>query len=178
MSRLESDNSGRKCLRLRRHLRSCYAAIIPTLLQSISRIREIVHDESLERFLDVYNISSEDLNDAGVGYVEPADEGELESLKFLRLNQAKYATLRRLLLCCLLSLDATGRSADAARWRTAISGMDDVALVAAYQGDSLTNVLHDEDSTFGLCIQLSAFANEIRHRQSNITASPRADGRP
>lgn len=152
MSRLESDKPGRKCVRLRRHLRSCYAAIIPALLQSISRIRNILHDESLDRFLDIYNISNEDLNDAAVGYVEPADEEELESLQFLRLNQARYATLRRLLMCCLLSLDATGQNTDAARWSTAITGMDDVALVAAYQGDNLTNVLHDEDSTFDICI--------------------------
>lgn len=149
ISRLESGPSNRRCQRLRRNLRACYAAVLPAFLSAIGNLRPLVDDNTLERFLDVYDVRNDDLQEAGCGYTEEMEEEDPESLKFLRVHQSRYATLRRLLLCCLLSLEANGRGLDATRWRAAIMEIGRLATVNKNQSESMTTLLSDEDSKFG-----------------------------
>lgn len=132
---------------MRRSLHGYYAAILPAFLNAVADLRPLVDDIILERFLDVYDVRNEDLREAGFGYTENAEE-DPEGLKSLRLCQARYATLRRLLLCCLLSLDANGRSLNATRWRVAISQMELLATESKSQSEKLIMLLGDEESTF------------------------------
>ena len=174
ISRLESGTPNRRCQRLRRNLRNCYAAIIPTFLHSIANLRPLVDDNILERFLDVYDVRNEDLHEAGLGYTGSIEEEDPDSLKLLRIHQARYATLRRLLLCCLLSLDANGRSSDAARWRSAIIEMECLASATSTQSESLAKLLENEESVC-ICIRSE---HSIAYKHTLEVPSPTSPQQP
>ena len=144
VSRIEGECQSRRCLRLRRNLLSSYASAIPALMNATATARALVHDDDLERFLDVYDVRNEDLQEASLGYTEGKGE-ENTSLKNIRIHQARYGTIRRLLLCCLLSQEATGRRSDAPRWQTIASTMDQIGNLTKSLSENLAKLLNEEE---------------------------------
>ncbi|KAI9669730.1 MAG: hypothetical protein M1831_007426 [Alyxoria varia] len=113
-------------------------------MDATATARALVHDDDLERFLDVYDVRNEDLQEASLGYTEENGE-ENTSLKNIRIHQARYATIRRLLLCCLLSQEATGRRSDAPRWQTVASIMDQLGTLTENLSKNLIKLLNEEE---------------------------------
>lgn len=146
VSRLDSNTPGetRKGLRQRRNLHECYDTNVTALLAAINIIQSMVDQDTVERFLDVYDVHSDDIEEASLGSLVQATE-DIESLKGLRSLHARHGTLRRLLLCSLLSLQATGRRADAVQWTTAVAQMQAVGSVAQQSSRKLNTILNDEE---------------------------------
>lgn len=101
--------------------------------------------DDLERFLDVYDIREDDLADALLG-TTTSDEDDVETLRQLRVQQNRLSTLRRLIICTLLSIPATGRKEDALRWRIVVVEMEKLSSVLGETRQRIAKLLQDEES--------------------------------
>lgn len=147
ISRLETTGSARCCTRLRRNLLSAYTTIIPTFADATRALRPYASQDDLERFLDVYDIREDDLEDALLSSTS-IEGDEAETLKQLRDHQSHLSTFRRLLICTLLSIPATGRKEDAVRWRTVVRWLEQLGLTLGQTGQTIAKLLQDEESKF------------------------------
>lgn len=142
ISRLENSGQPRSLLRLRRNLQNCYAEAIPQISQSIKELSVHIDPDEVDRFLDVYDVRIEDVEGASLGFVVESDG---DSLKSMRIHQSRFSTLRRLFLCSLLSLRASGRRDDSSRWRGAVINMDKLGQTLGQLAEKLIKLLNDED---------------------------------
>ncbi|KAJ4325866.1 hypothetical protein N0V94_000428 [Neodidymelliopsis sp. IMI 364377] len=144
ISRIEEKGQARRCQRLRRSLRAAFAAIIPVLSRECQTLKRLVLEDDIEKYLDVYEISNPDLQEAAQGYSESEFE-EAGSLKALRTLQYRLSTLRRVYLCSLLALQADGGKADFSRWGTVVDSMIAVAAPTGEWSERFNNVLAEEE---------------------------------
>lgn len=155
---------------MRRTLQSVYSTVSPNLISAATDLEPHSHVADFDRFLEVYDVRKDDIEDAKIGFVEVTQE-ELESLRSLKLYQYRLATLRRLLLCSLLSIPATGRQSDATRWRVAVAVMEYLTQLLIDSNDILSKLLKDEQ-------QLSKRSSTVSRPQStssrpaSISTSP------
>ena len=143
ITRIDGADKPRKALQLRRSLHSGYASLIPGFIQAIQDIRPYVDQDHVERFLDVYEVPSADIKDALLG-LDSTDVKDAESLRSLKNDQARYSTLRRLLLCSLLSLQATGGRSDASKWQLATTVLQRIACTTGDLSQRFIKLLDDE----------------------------------
>ena len=143
VSRLDDAKASRRCNGLRKQLCRVYMAIIPALLTGVETLRGSINDNTYERFLDVYDVPREAIQEVMTADVS-VDE-DAESLVALRMLTYRYSTLRRVLLCSLLSLEADGGAPDFPRWRMATNLMDHISQIAAINASSLSQTLQDLD---------------------------------
>jgi len=144
ISRMEEKGQTRRCLRLRRSLRAAFAAVVPVLVEQCHTLKQLILEDDLEKYLDVYDISNPDLQDAKLGYSEEEFE-DAETLKALRILQYRLAILRRVYLCSFLALEADGGKIDFSRWSTAVDSMQAVARLAGEWGEKFNNILAEEE---------------------------------
>lgn len=142
ISRLEDPNSGKRCVRLRRTLHKLYSSTIPAFRSSIELVRTRRNEDDYERFLDIYDVSREAIKEACAENLL-VEELDGEALGTLRMMAYQYSTLRRALLCSLLSLEADGGRPDFARWRTATETMESLSRVTANNATILRDVLKE-----------------------------------
>ncbi|KAF2146570.1 uncharacterized protein K452DRAFT_218679 [Aplosporella prunicola CBS 121167] len=144
ITRLDDKGQARRCARLRRILRSEFAATIPVFKDACAKLRALVEPDDLERYLDVYDITTQDMEEAVLGYTEGEfDDGE--SLKALRILQFRLATLRRMFLSSLLALEADGGRADFGRWRPAVEVMENVNEMVIKWCEKINRILSEEE---------------------------------
>jgi hypothetical protein len=148
ISRLDEDVQGRRCARIRRCLKGAFAASIPPFLDACSDLRDLISEDDLDKYLDVYEITYQDITEAYLGFSTTEFE-DAESLKALRILQARLNILRRVALCALLSMEADGARPDFTRWRTAVETMDRLAAVNGDWAEKMNKLL-DEEQTFVL----------------------------
>lgn len=132
------------CSHLRRALEEMYRTTIPAFGEAMKCVRIYADEIDLERFLNVYDIY--DVNEYDDFEPQlPNDSADQESLAFLRAQQHRLTSTRRLLLCCLLAIPATGTRDDATRWRSVVATMQKVNAVTAtlYQELLLAQQAHD-----------------------------------
>lgn len=142
VSRLEDSKPGRRCAMLRRRLSRIYSALVPAFKSGLETLRGLHNEDDFDKFLDIYDVSHESIQEASSDL--PLEHGEdAESLGALRVLSYKYSTLRRALLCSLLSLEADGGSPDFARWRTAIEIMDNLCQLTSTHSSNLNNSLKE-----------------------------------
>jgi hypothetical protein len=98
----------------------------------------------LEKYLDVYDITNPDLQEAAQGYSEGEFE-DAETLKVLRLLQYRLSTLRRVYLCSLLALEADGGKPDFNRWGLTVDSMLDLAAPTCNWSEKLNRILGEEE---------------------------------
>ncbi|KAF2874813.1 Mysoin-binding motif of peroxisomes-domain-containing protein [Massariosphaeria phaeospora] len=148
ISRMEEKGQARRCLRLRRTLRTAFAATIPMLAEQCGLLKQLIAEDDLEKYLDVYDISNPDLQEAAQGYSSSEFE-DVEGLKVLRILQYRLSTLRRVYLCSLLALEADGGKPDFARWSATV---DSMLSIATSTGDCTEgiNKIFSEDEQFAL----------------------------
>lgn len=144
ISRIEEKGQARRCQRLRRSLRAAFAAVIPVVAEQCQILRQQVREDDIEKYLDVYEISNPDLQEAALGHTESEFE-DGESLKALRTWQYRLSTLRRVYLCSLLALQADGGKADFSRWATVVDSMVAVAALTGEWSERFNSVLAEEE---------------------------------
>ncbi|KAK8218137.1 Mysoin-binding motif of peroxisomes-domain-containing protein [Phyllosticta capitalensis] len=144
ITRLDEKGQNRRCARLRRSLKNAFAAVIPALLEECATLRSLVEPDDLERYLDVYDITSQDMQEAFLGYSEDEFE-DSETLKSLRILQYRLISLRRIMLCSLLALEAEGDKSDFYRWRTAIESMKNMAEMSGTWCEKFNKILSEEE---------------------------------
>ncbi|KAF1986218.1 hypothetical protein K402DRAFT_333136 [Aulographum hederae CBS 113979] len=145
ISRLEDKSQLRRCIRLRRTLHRTFAAAIPAFSEACSSVRQLIQENDLERYLDVYEFTSQDVQEATQGFSETEFE-DVEALKVLRVLQYRFSTLRRLFMCLLLSLEADGGPRDLVRWRLATENMQSAANVSGQWSEKINAIFKEEDN--------------------------------
>ena len=118
--------------------------MIPAVAEQCGAVKRLLDEDDLEKYLDVYDISSADLLEAQLGYSE-AEFEDAETLKVLRMLQYRLCTLRRVYLCSLLALEADGGKPDFARWSMAVDSMMHLASVSGQYSEKLNKILGEEE---------------------------------
>ncbi|KAF2465044.1 uncharacterized protein BDR25DRAFT_92481 [Lindgomyces ingoldianus] len=144
ISRIEEKGQARRCHRLRRSLRAAFASAIPIFAEHCGSLKQLVEEDDLEKYLDVYDISNPDLQEAAQGYSESEFE-DAETLKALRILQYRLSTLRRVYLCSLLALEADGGKPDFARWTVAVDSMLSLAAPTGDWSEKLNRILSEDE---------------------------------
>lgn len=122
ISRMDDRSQSRRCMRLRKAVRSCFADALPVYKQTLDTIQGFAEPIELEMYYHIYDIGDLDISDA----MQPSAESELDdmdSLRSLNIVAARFHTIRRMILCSLLALEANGDESDLGRWTAAVEGL-------------------------------------------------------
>lgn len=142
-SRIEDHGSNRRCARLRKALHNAYATTVPAFVEACSELRTLVDEDNLEKYFEVYDISTQDAREASTNEGLGVTETDPESLKALRVLSYRTNMLRRVTLCSLMALEADGGKTDFYRWRAAVDIMERLGAVNASSNERITQVLLD-----------------------------------
>jgi Mysoin-binding motif of peroxisomes len=107
--------------------------VIPLHVEACAKLRPLIQDVDIDKYFDIYDINSADAEEAQIGYSDSEFE-DMEGLKALKTLSYRLHILRRVLLCCLLALDADGCQEDFARWSIA---QEETETLSEALGDSL-----------------------------------------
>lgn len=143
VSRIE-DYQSRRCVRLRKTLRGCLANIIGASNHACNVLRPLAEQLDLEKYYDIYDISDLDMQEAALGYSD-AEFEDPDSLRVLKLLAARFHTIRKIFLCCLLALDADGGKPDFPRWSAALDEIRGLSLVTGHADEQLRRILGEEE---------------------------------
>lgn len=95
------------------------------------------------------------MQEARQGYTEGEFEDE-ESLRVLKILVARLHIIRKVFLCCLLTLEADGGKPDFLRWSTAVDEINALASMTGEAEERLRRILGEEEcKTFILIILVS-----------------------
>ena len=114
--------------------------------QAYTDLRSHTEELDLEKYLDVYELSVTDIEDAQI--IADADLAELESmdsLHDLKIGLQKLHIVRKLFLCSLLALDADGGKADFAKWSMADDTLRRLTGSTSSIVNSLEQILREEE---------------------------------
>lgn len=144
ISRLEDRTQNRKCVRLRKALNRSFAAVLLTYSQVSDVVGGFSEQTELEKYYDMYDVSDLDISDVRQGYNE-AEFDDIESLRTLKILAARFHTTRKMLLCALLALDASGDGSDYLRWTAAVEALRNVNVSTKAAYDKLRVILGEEE---------------------------------
>lgn len=162
VSRIDDAKGQRKCAKLRRCLKEAYSAVLPAFRDGYKALRMNLDEDAMENFLDVYDIPHHAIQEAtDPTLVEAATDDDLESLRSLRQVAYQYTTLRRLVLCCLMSLQPENERAASARWNAAVDTMRSLATTAAVWAEQLNDLLREAEGMFALIPVMSVRTNNF-----------------
>jgi len=163
---------------MRRTLQTVYSTVSPSFITATVDVEPHAHPQDFDRFLEVYDVRKDDIEDAKIGFIDVQQE-ELESLRSLKLYQYRLSTLRRLLLCTLLSIPATGRQADAVRWRIAVAVMEYLTQLLKDSNEILKKLMQDEQQLpIGARASRPSSFSGRPHSTPAVPASPVSPPRP
>ncbi|PVH88622.1 hypothetical protein DL98DRAFT_404210 [Cadophora sp. DSE1049] len=145
ISRLEDRSQSRRCARLRKQLRMCFAEVIPRYNQACRTLKPLAEEMDLEKYLDIYDISEGDFSEAMEGY-SGAEFEDAESVRVLKILAASFYTTRKIFLCCLMALDAHGGKPDFVRWSTAVDEIHGVSMVTGDAEKRLHRILSEQEN--------------------------------
>lgn len=144
ISRIEDRSQTRKCVRLRKALKACFADVIPAYDQTMLVVKGFSEQLDLEKYYDIYDISDFDMSDAKLGFKENEFD-DPESLRTLKILAARFHTIRKMFLCALLALDASGDSSDLLRWTTTVEAVRTLNTVTQTAFERLRRLLSEEE---------------------------------
>lgn len=145
ISRLEDRTQTRKCIRLRRALKRTFADVLETYGKASTAMQSFSDQTELEKYYDMYDISDFDLSDAAQGFQE-AEFEDLESLRTLKTLAARFYTIRKMLLCGMLALDADSEKSDLMRWTAVVEALRSLNKRTKPAYDKLFGILSEEES--------------------------------
>ncbi|KAL2065117.1 hypothetical protein VTL71DRAFT_4257 [Oculimacula yallundae] len=145
ISRLEDRSQTRRCARLRKQLRICFAEVIPRYNQACKTLKPMAEEMDLEKYLDIYDISEIDYSEAMLGF-SATEFDDAESVRVLKILASRFYTTRKIFLCCLMALDAHGGKPDFVRWSTAVDEIHGVCVVVGQAEQRLHQILSQEES--------------------------------
>jgi hypothetical protein len=134
----------RRCSRLRRLLVQLYAANIPLIIDACRQLEPLTAPDDVERYLEIYEVAEADVHEALSGAVI-AELDDQESLRALRAVHLRFAILRRVFLCHLLSLGADGTAADAGPWRDAVRAADGLAAACGEWAERVNAMVGEDE---------------------------------
>lgn len=144
ISRLEDRNQSRKCVRLRKALKNSFGEVLTKYNQVSSVVKGFSEQTELEKYYDMYDISDFDISDALQGFDEVEFE-DPESLRGLKILAARFHTTRKMLLCALLALDASGEGGDLLRWTTAVEALRSLNASTKASYDRVRTILSEQE---------------------------------
>lgn len=147
ISRIEDRTQARKCVRLRKALRSSFADVLETYNKLSNMVKGFSEQTELEKYYDMYDISDFDISDALQGYAE-AEFDDLDSLRTLKVLAARFHTSRKMLLCSLLALDANGEKPDLLRWTAAVEALQNLNKATKSAFEKLQSILSEEQCKY------------------------------
>lgn len=110
-------------------------------------VKAFSEQTDLEKYLDIYEISDFDISDANRGFdLEEFDD--TESLRTLKIVASRFHTVRKIFLCALLALDASGESQDLQRWSNAVDTLRSVNSLTEKVHKRLREILSEEECKF------------------------------
>jgi hypothetical protein len=139
-----SHQQVRRCSRLRRLLHEIYAQSIPIIIKSCQALKDLVPLDDVERYMEIYEVSEADVQEAFSGAVV-SEVDDQESLRALRAVHLRFAILRRVFMCSMLSLDANGNKRDLKSWSVMVATMEYLAIMTVEWVDRLNNMIKDDD---------------------------------
>ncbi|OLN88665.1 hypothetical protein CCHL11_01883 [Colletotrichum chlorophyti] len=145
ISRIEDRSQTRKCVRLRRALRACFADVIPSYDQTVAVVKGFSEQLDLDKYYDIYDISDFDISDAKQGFKENEFD-DTESLRTLKILAARFHTIRKMFLCALLALEASGDSSDLLKWTSTVEAIRTLNSVTQHAFEVLKRLLSEEES--------------------------------
>ncbi|KAK5663427.1 hypothetical protein OQA88_3856 [Cercophora sp. LCS_1] len=145
ISRIEDRSQTRRCARLRKTLKERLADMIQNYIQVSNVIKGFSEQLDLEKYHDVYDISDFDIQDALQGFQDSEFE-DPESLRVLKIGAARFHTIRKIVLCGLLALEATGDNGDFLRWSTAVEGLRTLSEVTGACYERICHILSEEET--------------------------------
>jgi hypothetical protein len=80
-----------------------------------------------------------------LGFSETEFE-DLESLRVLKILAARFHTARKIFLCTLLALDASGGKSDFSRWSNALDEITGISGITKEAEGRLRQILREEES--------------------------------
>lgn len=119
-------------------------SLLERYLQAHYILRPLTDSTNLERYYDIYDISREELIEAETGLADRETEDQY-SLRALRTLFGRLYSVRKSILCCLLSLSADGGGPDIGRWSTAVEEMRGLATATGIHTGKMTGILNEED---------------------------------
>lgn len=157
ISRFDDVKVNRKCAKLRSALNKAYAEALPSFREATISLKVLLNQDDMEKYLDVYDIPHHAVQEAANPDLASLDQDDPESLRSLRVVSYQYSTLRRVVLCSLMSLEADGGNPDFARWSAANQIMRSLSTTTATWAQKLSDLLREvEDFTIPREARLSA----------------------
>jgi len=101
----------------------------------------------LEKYYDIYDISDTDFTEAMLGYSDSEFE-DPESVRVLKILTSRFFMSRKIVLCCLMALDANGGKPDFHRWSTAVDEIQGITSSTAEVEGRLHRILSEEESLY------------------------------
>ncbi|KAI9741110.1 MAG: hypothetical protein M1834_002823 [Cirrosporium novae-zelandiae] len=144
VSRLEEQSQTKRCARLRRTLRSSLTGLITSHSQAYQVVRPLIDETGLEKYCDIYEVTPGDLEQIELNITD-LDDDQGDSLKLLKGLYMQLYTIRKVLLCYFLAIEANGDHNDLSRWSTAVAEMDRLSSASAQSSERLGNILSEED---------------------------------
>jgi hypothetical protein len=145
ISRLEDRSQTRRCARLRKALRVCFADVIPIYNQACIALKPFAEELDVEKYFDIYDVSDTDILEALLGYSE-TEFDDIGSIRVLKILAARFHTSRKIFLCYLMALDAHGGKPDFLRWGSAIDEIRGVRTITEQAEARLREILTEEES--------------------------------
>ena len=106
-------------------------------------LQPLVAEYDLERYYDMYEITQPQIDQVKQGFEELMAE-DPESLKGLKGMFLWLFLTRKMILCCLLALDADGGKPDFARWTAAVGEMSSLESTTSISLARLDRILSEE----------------------------------
>ncbi|KAI5798878.1 Mysoin-binding motif of peroxisomes-domain-containing protein [Geopyxis carbonaria] len=147
ISRLERDTQTRRCARLRKSVLGALEQAIPPHSCACEALRNLVQEEDLERYFDIYDIQMADIEDAENG-INIEEFEDMESLKALKALLHRLHTIRRVFLCSLMAIEADGRHADYSKWSMVVEQLKVLGNTTAELAGELKRISTEEEQFF------------------------------
>ncbi|KAF8469619.1 Mysoin-binding motif of peroxisomes-domain-containing protein [Kalaharituber pfeilii] len=144
ISRIERDHRTKRCARLRRSVLDSLNLCIVPYSHAFRQLRELTEEHDLDKYYDIYDIRSDDLEQVESGIKENEFE-DMEGLKALKTFLHRLHTARKIFLCCLLALDANGGHSDFATWRTVVAQLKILGSLMGEVGKKLQRHFEEEE---------------------------------
>jgi hypothetical protein len=156
ISRFDDVKVNRRCAKLRAALNKAYTEALPAFRDATISLKVLLNQDDMEKYLDVYDIPHHAVQEAVSPALISLEDDDPESLRSLRVVSYQYSTLRRVVCCSLMSLEADGGNTDFARWSAATKIMNSLSTTTATWAQKLSDLLREvEEFTIPREVRLS-----------------------
>ena len=160
---MEAGSSSKRCVRLRRAICNAINSLAEPLCLALDSLRKHAVMRDLEKYYEIYEIGSGGIeDDPNLALAMNQKLQSSDSLFDITIGIEKLHTMRKMLLCTLLALDAEGGRKEHSTWSNAVEVMLSVSSVSDRRTSDLHQALGNEGGGFffGALLGYSVDANE------------------